>query len=122
MQDYVSPPWMTEPKARADRFLPGAKKRFSDGGYMLWQAVIFYWLHFRIESSCLRRKGWLTLLGLVGFRQQKENATCNSPVVDGGRGDSQRQRQPAGQQTGRKLKEVYSSQADCHCWDSVNLY
>jgi hypothetical protein len=69
MQDYVSPPWMTEPKARADRFLRGAAKHFADGAYMFSRALEWYWTHLQIESIRVGRQAKKRFLSLAGFQR-----------------------------------------------------
>lgn len=81
MKDYVLPPSLPYPKERASRFLQGATKHFADGAYMFSRALVWYWFHFRTEST---RKGGLlamSVLCLLGIQRQKETVACGNPSV-----------------------------------------
>ena len=81
MKDHASQPGWIDPKAKAYRFLQGSTKHFADGAYMFSRALVWYWFHFRTEST---RKGVLlatTALCLLGTQRRTKTEACDSPLV-----------------------------------------
>ena len=81
MQEYISPPWMTEPKARAERFRQGATKRLAEAAYMFSEALKWYWLHWKISTKRAIRLHLQSLAGLAGLQQQTRTVACDAPLV-----------------------------------------
>ena len=68
---------------RARSFRQGATKRLYAAVYMFSRALVWYWLHFRIESIRAGNQAATTLLCLVGLRRRTKTAACDAPLVDG---------------------------------------
>ena len=81
MQEYISPPWMTEPKARAKRFRQGATKRLAEDAYMFSEASKWYWLHWKISTKRAIQLRLLSLAGLAGLQQQTRTVACDAPLL-----------------------------------------
>ena len=70
-----------EPLGRARCFRRGAAKHFAGGVWQLSRSLVWYWIHWRIESNRVSSLARLTLLRLVVFRQRKETVALEPPAV-----------------------------------------
>ena len=73
---------------RARGFRQGATKRLYAAVYMFSRALVWYWLHFRIEFIRVGSAVPCLLLALVGLQRRTKTAACVSPLIEGANGDA----------------------------------
>ena len=82
MKEYIPQPWLTEPKARADRFLQGTTTRLIATSYMYSETLKWYWLYWKISTKRVLLSFRLNPQALLELQRRTKTVACEPPVGD----------------------------------------